>query len=210
MTNDELAAEIERLWKAEQQARAAYATLYRRLHWNGGTHAEYDELGRLRSADVVARGRASALMVKRIDAILAALRTPAAAVGDDAVERVAEAEQPPNDGSVHRDDPMEDLRQAARMIRTWIPDVYPTNEAGQVPFARALMESVADAIESALAAMPGSGMADAALRAVMGLNSVQTLFEAAEEYPHGEEDVAAELAALKLARAAMARGTGNG
>lgn len=139
-----------------------------------------------------------------------ALRTPAAAVGDDAVERVAEAEQPPNDGSVHRDDPMEDLRQAARMIRTWIPDVYPTNEAGQVPFARALMESVADAIESALAAMPGSGMADAALRAVMGLNSVQTLFEAAEEYPHGEEDVAAELAALKLARAAMARGTGNG
>lgn len=77
MTNDEIAAEIERLWKAEQQIKAAYATLYKRLHWNGGTHAEYDELGRLRSADVVARGRASALMVKRIDAILAALRTPA-------------------------------------------------------------------------------------------------------------------------------------
>mgnify|MGYP000884944202 CR=1 FL=1 len=91
MTNDELAAEIERLWKAEQHAEAAHATLYRRLHWNGGTHAEYDELGRLRSADVVARGRASALMVKRIDAILAALRTPAPVVGEDAIERVARA-----------------------------------------------------------------------------------------------------------------------
>ena len=44
-----------------------------------------------------------------------------------------------------------------------------------------------------------------ALRAVMSLNSVQTLFEAAEEYPHGPEDVAAEMAALKLARSAMAR-----
>ena len=43
-----------------------------------------------------------------------------------------------------------------------------------------------------------------ALRAVMGLSSVQTLFEAAEEYPHGQEDVAAELSALNLARAALA------
>lgn len=52
---------------------------------------------------------------------------------------------------------------------------------------------------------PAAGEALTALRAVMGLNSVQTLFEAAEEYPHGQEDVAAEIAALRLARAAMAQ-----
>ena len=51
---------------------------------------------------------------------------------------------------------------------------------------------------------PAAGDALTALRAVMGLNSVQTLFEAAEEYPHGPEDVAGELSALKLARAALA------
>ena len=60
---------------------------------------------------------------------------------------------------------------------------------------------------AALAALPrpeADEGAVTALRAVMGLDSVQTLFEAAEEYPHGPEDVAAEMAALKLARAALA------
>jgi hypothetical protein len=48
-------------------------------------------------------------------------------------------------------DTIEELRQSARMIRKWIPDVYPANERGQVHFARAIMESVASVIERALA-----------------------------------------------------------
>lgn len=44
----------------------------------------------------------------------------------------------------------DDLRQSAVMIRRWIPEVFPANELGQVPFARAVMESVAEAIERAL------------------------------------------------------------
>lgn len=136
MTNDELAAEIERLWKAEQQAEAAHATLYRRLHWNSGTHAEYDELGRLRSASVEARGRASALMVKRIDAILAALRTPAAAVGEGAVERVARAIE----GA---------LCEYIDYLRA--PREHTPGTANQM---------VMNAARAALAAMPGAGVAE--------------------------------------------------
>jgi hypothetical protein len=43
-----------------------------------------------------------------------------------------------------------DLQQCAVMIRTWIPEVYPANSNGQVPFARAVMESVADTIDRVL------------------------------------------------------------
>ena len=45
----------------------------------------------------------------------------------------------------------DDLRQSAVMIRTWVPEVFPANERGQVPFARAIMESVADVIERTIA-----------------------------------------------------------
>ena len=108
-----------------------------------------------------------------------ALRTPAAAVGEGAVERVAQA--------------IEDaLCEYIDYLRA--PREHTAGMANQM---------VMNAARAALAAMPGAGVADAALRAVMGLNSVRTLFEAAEEYPHGQEDVAAELAALKLARAAL-------
>lgn len=48
--------------------------------------------------------------------------------------------------------PWDELRQSALMIRTWIPEVYPANEQGQVHFARAVMESVATVIERVLAA----------------------------------------------------------
>lgn len=48
-------------------------------------------------------------------------------------------------------DPLDELRQCAVMIRTWIPEVYPTNELGQVHFARAVMESVATVIDRVLA-----------------------------------------------------------
>lgn len=51
-------------------------------------------------------------------------------------------------------DTAEELRQSARMIRRWIPDVFPANEKGQVHFARAVMESVATVIERAVDGKP--------------------------------------------------------
>lgn len=66
----------------------------------------------------------------------------------DAMEAAGQVQQPEYDpAAVYYDDAIADLRQAARMIRIWIPEVYPANEQGQVPFARAVMESVADAID---------------------------------------------------------------
>ena len=44
-----------------------------------------------------------------------------------------------------------ELRLCSTMIRTWIPEAYPADEQGQVHFARAIMEAVADAIDRALA-----------------------------------------------------------
>lgn len=65
----------------------------------------------------------------------------------DAMEAAGQAPQPEYDPAIYPDDAIADLRQCAVMIRTWIPEVYPANEAGQVPFARAVMESVAAAID---------------------------------------------------------------
>ena len=65
----------------------------------------------------------------------------------DAMVAAGQVPQPECYPAAYPDDAIADLRQAARMIRTWIPDVYPANELGQVPFARAVMESVADAID---------------------------------------------------------------
>lgn len=47
----------------------------------------------------------------------------------------------------------EELRACVTMIRTWIPEVFPANERGQVHFVRAVVESVADTIERALPAL---------------------------------------------------------
>jgi hypothetical protein len=55
----------------------------------------------------------------------------------------------PTEGVI-AEDMVTDLAQSARMIRTWIPDVYPANALGQVSFARAVMESVATVIEQAI------------------------------------------------------------
>lgn len=41
------------------------------------------------------------------------------------------------------------LEQTAIMLETWAPECFPANEHGQVDFARALMESAAQAIREA-------------------------------------------------------------
>lgn len=41
------------------------------------------------------------------------------------------------------------LEQTAIMLETWAPECFPANELGQVHFARALMESAAEAIREA-------------------------------------------------------------
>lgn len=46
----------------------------------------------------------------------------------------------------------DELRLSAKMIRKWAPETFPDNENGQVHFARATMESVAETIEKALSA----------------------------------------------------------
>lgn len=47
-------------------------------------------------------------------------------------------------------DTLDELRQCATMIRTWIPESFPANSSGQVHFVRGVMESVAFVIERAL------------------------------------------------------------
>lgn len=49
---------------------------------------------------------------------------------------------------------VEELREAAVMIRTWIPVSFPANEHGQVHFVRAVVEAVADTIERAISPVP--------------------------------------------------------
>lgn len=46
---------------------------------------------------------------------------------------------------------LEDLRLAAKAIRTYMPETLPADEDGKVHFARALAEAAADAIEAVLA-----------------------------------------------------------
>lgn len=57
----------------------------------------------------------------------------------------------------HSDEPA-DLPRVLRMLERWGPDALPANEKGQIPFARALLESAEDAIrkhlEAATAARP--------------------------------------------------------
>lgn len=45
---------------------------------------------------------------------------------------------------------LEDLRLAAKAIRTYMPETLPADEHGKIHFARALAEAAADAIEAAL------------------------------------------------------------
>ncbi len=49
----------------------------------------------------------------------------------------------------------EALEQCARMLDTYSPDLYPANELGQVDFARAMMDSVADEIRAFLGKSAG-------------------------------------------------------
>jgi hypothetical protein len=55
----------------------------------------------------------------------------------------------------------ESLGRCATMLDTYAPDLYPANEKGQVHFARAMMESVADEIRAYLAARPTPAADDA-------------------------------------------------
>jgi RyR domain len=72
-------------------------------------------------------------------------QTEGTSVDDD----IKQAQQ--SDPAVIHTHPMEELRQSAVMIRTWIPEVFPANSAGQVHFVRAVMESVATVIDRVLA-----------------------------------------------------------
>lgn len=45
----------------------------------------------------------------------------------------------------------ESLERCAKMLDTYAPECFPANEQGQVHFARAMMESVADEIRAYLA-----------------------------------------------------------
>lgn len=73
--------------------------------------------------------------------------------------RAAEARlaEQPHDQGVYQDDPIGDLRLAARTIRSWIPEVYPADEQGRVPFVRGVLESVAAAIDRAVPVLPPPG-----------------------------------------------------
>ena len=51
---------------------------------------------------------------------------------------------------------LEDLRLAAKAIRTYMPETLPAGEDGKIHFARALAEDAADAIEAVLATTEGS------------------------------------------------------
>jgi len=51
-------------------------------------------------------------------------------------------------------DPWDELRMSAVMIRTWVPEVFPKNEFGQMHFIRIVMDSIATNIEIALASIP--------------------------------------------------------
>jgi hypothetical protein len=51
---------------------------------------------------------------------------------------------------------LEDLRLAAKAIRTYMPETLPAGEDGKIHFARALAEASADAIEAVLATTEGS------------------------------------------------------
>jgi hypothetical protein len=44
----------------------------------------------------------------------------------------------------------ESLERCAKMLDTYAPDLFPANDKGQVHFARAMMESVADEIRAYL------------------------------------------------------------
>ena len=48
----------------------------------------------------------------------------------------------------------ESLERCAKMLDTYGPDLFPANDKGQVHFARAMMESVADEIRAFLATGP--------------------------------------------------------
>ena len=64
------------------------------------------------------------------------------------------SDQPDDDPAEIRLDAVEELREAAVMIRTWIPVSFPANEHGQVHFVRAVVEAVADTIERAINPAP--------------------------------------------------------
>jgi hypothetical protein len=70
-------------------------------------------------------------------------------------ERISPAPQPHLAG-VTDAERLEDLRLAAKAIRTYMPETLPAGEDGKIHFARALAEAAADAIEAVLATMEGS------------------------------------------------------
>jgi hypothetical protein len=63
-----------------------------------------------------------------------------------AIARAFGSTEEPDTAEIHPD-AMEELRQCAVMIRTWMPASFPENEQGQKHFVRVVMESVADVID---------------------------------------------------------------
>lgn len=81
-----------------------------------------------------------------VSATLGAALLPFAAMeAKDDTQQHMSASDP--DGAVMPMDTWEELNLSARMIRRWIPEVFPENAAGQVHFVRAICDSVATVIE---------------------------------------------------------------
>ena len=72
----------------------------------------------------------------------------------DEIITAFEAAAPKLDPSIIPLDDLSELRMSATMIRRWIPEVFPENDAGQVHFVRAICDSVAATIERAMSHLP--------------------------------------------------------
>lgn len=72
----------------------------------------------------------------------------------DEIIAAYEAAAPKLDPSIIPLDDLSELRMSATMIRRWIPEVFPENDAGQVHFVRAICDSVAATIERAMSHLP--------------------------------------------------------
>ena len=72
----------------------------------------------------------------------------------DEIIAAFEAAAPKLDPSIIPLDDLSELRMSATMIRRWIPEVFPENDAGQVHFVRAICDSVAATIERAMSHLP--------------------------------------------------------
>lgn len=89
--------------------------------------------------------------------IVEALECAAAMVGRTPAEASAAALRASGRvGDGQPDGSREELERCARMLDTYAPELFPANDLGQIDFARAMMESVADVIRAFLGRAEGA------------------------------------------------------